>query len=162
MDSCESPNHDATTFKGSSDVLSNFYPCSIPFFGKIFHSSEQAYEYKKALYCNNTSLAEQILAAPQARRTKCLTRQLDPPPSFHRYKLKLMKDIIEAKFEYVPQYAQALQDAKPIIAESVAEDKFWSSGLEKNYILQASIKCWPRLNHMGKIHVYEGWVLWKA
>ena len=41
---------DATYFKGRSSVLGNLYSCSITVFGVSFSSSEQAYQYKKALH----------------------------------------------------------------------------------------------------------------
>ena len=48
-------------FKGPNDPLSNLYMCPINIYTHKFHSTEAAYQYRKAIFANEFKQAENIL-----------------------------------------------------------------------------------------------------
>lgn len=53
--------------------LSNFFPCSLDIQGLSFHSTEQAYQYTRAIRLNDTHLANLILRSKDAKEAKLLS-----------------------------------------------------------------------------------------
>ena len=142
----------ATTFKGPGCVLSNFFPCSLVLFGRTFNSSEQAYQYKKALNFEDFPTASQILQAEKASRCRSLTRHLQHD-SWDAIKVGVLEHVVRAKLEQVPQYRQALLDAEDLIVEAVPGEFFWSAGLSSHDVIRCVPSQWPGRNVMGMIHM---------
>ena len=64
-------------FKGAGHILSNFYPCVMTYTGLTFHSSEHLYQYRKAVEHSDYYLATLIRAAPPAKDSKVLSKQVN-------------------------------------------------------------------------------------
>ena len=145
-------NH-VTPFKGKGDVLSNFYPCQLRVFDRDFKSSEHAYQYMKALSCRDQDMAREICKLDCPREVKILSVKMKTNDEWKRAKLDIMREIITAKAEYVPEYKEALLSANQIIAEAVPDDCYWSSGLSKEEIVWVDTLNWPGHNVMGRLHM---------
>ena len=142
-----------TPFKGKLDILSNFYPCTLTVYDREFRSSEHAYQYMKASVCGNDEMAEKICQLECPREVKIISKRLRTNDEWKRAKLDIMRDIIVAKAEYVPEYKEKLLSANQIIAEAVPDDFYWSSGLSKEEIVWVDDMNWPGQNVMGKLHM---------
>ena len=150
----DGPPTEATYFKGRSCVLSNFYDCSIHVFGQWFTSSEQAYQYQKAVHFKQLqpNLACNILVCSDPVQCKKYTAGLQSD-SWDMIKVQFMEEIARAKYKYVSEYRCALQQAHPLIVEAVPGDTFWSAGLLANQLMLCKPERWPGQNVMGKIHM---------
>ena len=142
-------------FGGSSDILSNFYPCKIEICDITFPSAEHAYQYTKARMCGYEQLAAQILDAPTAWQAKKLSRHIDITPQWEEEKFTYMGQINRAKCYQVKDYYDVLchsQDS--ILVEAVLGDTIWSCGLPKTVAAYFKPEDWPGENRMGQIHMW--------
>lgn len=144
-------NDNVTVFQGAGDILSNFYPCTIEFKGKTFRSSEHAYQYEKALVMGNEEVADMIFSSPAANKAKQISKQLGKDSRWDEAKIDAMRRVIRAKARCVREFYLAVLDAKEIIAEAVAGDRYWSAGLNKSVALTTPPEMWPGKNVMGQL-----------
>ena len=141
-----------TTFKGAGCVLSNFFPCSVTIFNITFTSTEQAYQYRKALFFQDLGLAQQVLGSNTASQCKAVTKSL-VDRSWDAIKVSVLEHIVRAKLAQVPAYRQALLAAEDLIIESVPGDTFWSCGLLAREAVNTFPAQWPGRNVMGRLHM---------
>ena len=149
----EDPN--IIAFQGAGDILSNFFPCRIQLWGMIFHSSEQAYQWRKAVLWHMDQIADQIMAAPTARDVKLLcSRALRGPPGNHdELKLSVMREVLQAKAFCVPAYAELLMRANPLtVFGEATTDVFWATGLTREETQRTAAARWPGKNVLGQLH----------
>lgn len=149
----ETPTENITLFKGKADALSNFYPCDLKVFGHAFKSSEHAYQYMKARYYGKMQLADEVRRQKSACAAKRLVRNLRTEVGWESERLDVMRHIIQAKLESVPEYRHQLVNARRVIAECVPGDNYWSSGLSKDLTVWCREENWPGKNIMGKLHM---------
>ena len=145
------PLDDVTAFKGSKDILSNFYPCTIHVYEKSFPSSEHAYQYAKALCHGQAKIAQDILKADNAWEGKKLGGKVVIEYLWNYLKVTVMQHIIRSKARCVPAYKQALLSAKSTIVEAVPGEYFWSCGLNKTEALWRNDRSGK--NIMGRLHM---------
>ena len=148
----DGPHVDATFFQGRSNVLSNFYSCSIRVFDVDFRSSEQAYQYRKAMHFRRPGDACEVLLSSDPVFIKRKTSGLQDP-SWDRIKVQVMEEIALAKYRDVPEYRQKLRHSSPLIVEAVPGDTFWSAGLKEDLLKRCKPECWPGQNVMGQVHM---------
>jgi ribA/ribD-fused uncharacterized protein len=156
-DSCQSkqapPLSNVTAFKGQYDVFSNFYPCDVFLWGLWFVSTEQAYQYRKAVKCEYPNIARRILGLTNSREIKILSNEIATTEQWDDKKVELFRQILAAKALYCPEYTHALLTAQEVIAEAVPGDLFWSTGLSKQELYHCKMERWPGYNQMGKLHM---------
>ena len=141
-----------TPFQGKYDVLSNFYPCPLIFYGRLFKSAEHAYQFLKAKCYGKDQLAENISQQSSAVFAKLLAKRVPTDEGWDHLKVDVMRDILLAKKQCVPEYRQKLLEvADTIIVEAVPGETFWSSGLSKEQVIWADE--WPGKNIMGQLHM---------
>ncbi len=75
---CEAydPNQHVVAFRSKDHVLSNFYPCELPFRDETFKSLEHAYQHTKAVHLGELDIAENIKNAPTAFQAFKISTQL--------------------------------------------------------------------------------------
>ena len=61
-------------FQGYKHVLSNMYRCKLLKYGKIFHSSEALYQYKKAVFHNRYDVAKKIISSKNGFEAKYIAK----------------------------------------------------------------------------------------
>lgn len=148
---------DIIPFQGANDVLSNFYPCSVKLWNKTFHSTEQAYQYRKAVLWNLPDIAKQIMEQPTARDVKLLAnRELKGLPEDSesvKLKVSIMKECLEAKAKCLPTYKNLLlHTPADIVFAEATSDLFWASGLSRIETQHTQKIVWPGRNVLGNMH----------
>lgn len=144
-----------TGFFGSSSPLSNFYQCNFKDDdGLKYSSSEQFYQYQKAVRHNDHVRAKQILECDDPGRCKSLGGKVFIPD------LKVWEDSSkEIMFKgCLTKFTQnsslkdfLLSTGDTVIIEANPKDQFWSVGLslqDPNLFKPAS---WSGSNNLGKI-----------
>ena len=126
-------------FREEYEFLSNFYPAKLFFDGIIYDNSESAYQAQK-------------LADPDARKqfahlyadeAKRMGRKVEVREDWDRVKLKLMREIVEAKFTQNPRLARRLAKtgSRPLIEGNRWGDTYWGVDLRTR----------EGENHLGQI-----------
>ena len=85
-------------FHGRFCPLSNFYPCNFEVNGKRFNSTEQFYQYQKAVYSGRWSLSHKILFTSDPVDIKKLGDTLDRDRWPAELQITTMKKGLHAKF----------------------------------------------------------------
>ena len=145
-------NSDVIVFNGKSNVLSNLYECQISVFGLQFTSSEQAYQYARAIRCGDLPKAEAIRETRTALDAKHLGDTVIESEAFLSQRIDVMTEILECKADQVPDFKDILKKSGPktIFVESTYND-FWGSGLNYEGTTHTDIGEWTGQNHVGKI-----------
>lgn len=86
-------------FQSRNSYLSNFYPCQIRINGRLFVSSEQAFQYHKAVICERDDTALAIKSNKDPEEVKKLGDKLDTCPEWKIKKRALMKRVLAHKFK---------------------------------------------------------------
>ena len=122
-------------FSGQYEFLSNFYRHQVVYLGIVWPTSEHAYQAMKCL-CDDESLKfhDRNMTPGQAKR---LGQKVAIRPDWEEVKLKVMEEIVTAKFSD-PDLAEMLlltEDAI-LIEGNTWGDRFWGmcNGVGKNYL----------------------------
>ena len=70
-------DNNTVAFFGGQSFLSNFHPCTIKHEDKIFNSSEQLFQYKKAQFFKDKTTSDAILKATNPKHIKALSYQIN-------------------------------------------------------------------------------------
>ena len=126
-------------FIGSYQFLSNFYPCEVTYNGRTYSSVEVAFQCEK---CANEEDRETI-SEMKPVNAKRYGRKIQQKENWHEIKLKVMHELVRAKFEQnkdLKEKLLATGDAE-LVEGNYWHDKFWG----------ADIKTLEGENHLGKI-----------
>jgi len=135
--------HKPRYFKGQSDILSNFAPCSLKCMNRTFESTEQLYQYRKAKICDDEAAANNILKSQSPQIAKRLGDAIKTCSRWEVMKVDVMSEVLNVKLTQCERYRDELiSTAKRPIVEYTS-DRFWARGDPK---LQDG------LNVMGKLH----------
>ena len=133
-----------TFFAGMDDPLSNFYPCPLVIDNTSFPSLEHAYQYRKAVYCQDDAIAAQIYRAVTPNDTKRIAKALPKASldSFAKIKFQEMAWLLEHKFTQSAKFRSKL---KPGVYYCEATlDVYWACGRRKRETVHN-----PRLELQG-------------
>lgn len=152
---CEFFSRDETNviaFAGQDNCLSNFDPCDINVFGVRHRSAEHAFRYVKAMRSGDIPRATAIQSAKSALDAKKIGKLITSSNSFTDNQVALMTEIIEAKADQVPAFADALKKHKKsdVFVETTFDD-FWASGLDRMATIHTLSSAWPGSNKLGHI-----------
>lgn len=100
-------NDGITSFSGKYRFLSNFWLCEIPYDGKIWKSTEHAYQAAKF---TDEAIKEEIRAADKPGETKRINRKYKPRPDWDNIRKDVMLDLVRIKFTNHPDLKQKLID----------------------------------------------------
>jgi ribA/ribD-fused uncharacterized protein len=152
-DECEKRNvgPPIKSFRSYQNILSNFAPCELQIFDQCFSSAEHANQWAKAIHLDKKDLAKKIKQAPHAGIAKQLSKSISVEESSNWEKLnvQVMKDILDAKFAQVEEFATTLLDTKGYFLTEGTTDDFWASGLSPEISEMTSPMCYPGLNKLG-------------
>ena len=102
----------AVLFYGRDSWLSNFFPARFTIEGKTYLCSEQFYQYKKAQYANNMSIADQIMKTSDPADHHRLGKKLHLPDDQWNTIIsqQVMEEGLTAKFDQNVGLRQKLLD----------------------------------------------------
>lgn len=141
-------------FKGRRDILSNEYPCSIYYDNIWFNCVQQAYQYEKARFHDYPELSIKILKLKSCfEQAKCTQFIETTNEWLHSKRMYIMKQILTAKLECVPEYKQLLLNSKGTVVNAAPNERFWSCGLSKADVFCKKATEWLGQNVLGKLHM---------
>ena len=114
-----------TYFQGHRDLLSNMFPCCLPFIGKMFNCAEQLYQHIRCGLHGKQNLAKEIFSLTNPYRMKEISH-IETSNRWRDVKVDFMFKIIKLIAIYVPEYVDCLTTAKPIIVECCKYNRFWT------------------------------------
>lgn len=144
--------NDFVLFWGS--YFSNWYLREFDVDSITFNCAEQYFMYKKALYFNDTNIANKILNKKNPRDQKELGRKV---LNFDKYTwdnvcYDIMKTGVKEKFsQNYDLKIKLINTGNRIIAEASPKDIIWGIGLDENNINALNMKNWKGQNLLGKI-----------
>lgn len=140
------------SFSGDHIFLSNFYPCSVRMYGKLYPSVEHAFQAAKT---KDLEMREKIRTAGSAAQAKRLGRTVKLRQDWDEIRLEVMERLLRRKFEnlYLRQW---LDETKPsvLIEGNSWGDKFWgmtSVMRTTPWDGDAIVSCWDGENHLGRL-----------
>jgi len=142
-------------FLGEKDPLSNMYRCSIPFEGRMWHSSEQIYQYKKAAFAKNYDAAARIVDSINGFQAKRIGRGVFKDDTsleeqWSKVKVRYMRRILRAKFNLTALKDYLSNTGESYLIEVNRNDVFWGCGVEIGDETISTLT-YPGLNWMGKL-----------
>jgi ribA/ribD-fused uncharacterized protein len=143
--------------KGKKDPLSNFYPCELVFDDIRYKSVEHFFQFVRAAARQNVSLAKRIWSARDAQLVKYYVKQSGISSDFE-FDVRLMRQLLELKFEQCPDFRDALRETRdiPLLHSTYESDLVWATGLDYRDEEQHAAKClsgenFPGLNIHGAL-----------
>jgi len=114
---------------GEHGYLSNLYKCPVEFEGRVFRSSEDAYQFGKP---TDPATAEWLVSAPKPHLCAVAAHALLPwdiRPDWNEIKMARMRAVVMAKFEQnAALRVMLLATGKRCLMEDSPTDKFWGIG----------------------------------
>ena len=93
-----------------------------------------------------------IRDSPKAIDAKRIGSQVTVSDQWADTKKEVMADIIDAKYEQVPEFKDKVTKiGKNVTVVEAAYDDYWGSGLNKQGTLKTSVKSWPGQNTLGRL-----------
>ena len=131
--------------------LSNWYPCKIKF--NEFDSSEQAYQWAKADYCQDGTAAEKLLYTTSPREAKDLGLTVTglKESDWDKKKNSVMEQILKIKFKDNMDLQKHLLDTENIQLAEAGRDTHWAVGLTITRDDLFDTKKWKGHNWLGKL-----------
>ena len=141
------------SFWGS--CFSNFYPAKFTVGENEYLTSEQYFMFQKAMYFNDTEIAELIKNTEHPRDCKKLGRKVRgfDEAQWNKVKYNIMYDAVLAKFSQNEELKKALlyfRNKAYNFVEGSPYDKIWGVGIYYNDPLIADKKNWKGENLLGK------------
>lgn len=146
-------SENGTLFHGRFSKLSNFYPAPVNDSGHIFSSSEQAYQYRKAMANDSPDIAEQITRVRDPLDAKRIGALVETSPDWDRAQGRIaMKEVVKKKFAQNSNLREYLNSLPQLpIVECNPHDRIWGVGCS----LAAAERHFPKVtednNQLGKI-----------
>ena len=133
--------------------FSNFYPCNFKYKEHIFHNSEQAFMWEKAMFFNDKESASMILACPTPSIAKKLGRKVKnfEQTVWLSAGYEVMVNAVYAKFDQNKDLkAILLSTGDKTLVEASPVDIIWGIGLhwDDDKVLDESQ--WRGMNLLGK------------
>lgn len=108
-----------SSFTGSYYFLSNFYPCSVPYKGIVYPSSEHAFVAAKS---SDVRDHEYIATIPTAGKAKQYGKRLILQVGLDNMRVDVMRDIVHIKFSSNEGLLAALLATG---SEELVEGNYW-------------------------------------
>lgn len=109
MDSRTIYNYGAVAFQSAVSPLSNLYQCNIQMNNMSFKSSEQCYQYAKAMHHNMIAKANKIRREPDSHVNMSEGGLITENSEWREKKFRVMESIIRYKFEEVAIIRETLR-----------------------------------------------------
>jgi ribA/ribD-fused uncharacterized protein len=110
-------------FEGEHEFLSNFYPCEIPFEGKVYPTSEHAFQAAKTL---DDAEREKVRLAKKPGSAKAIGKRVTLRKNWNFERTAWMKTVLEIKFSD-PGLREKLRatGAATLVEGNTWGDTFW-------------------------------------
>lgn len=139
-------------FQGQHSIFSNFYPTQVQHNGRVFPSSEHAYQFERVTYLGDHKLATQVFHAHTPQNAKRIGGQIGPSRKWDMVKVEKMKEITMAKYSQNPRLRTELLKTAPAPLIEATIDNYWGCGLSFN-ARDLAAGHWNGKNQMGIILV---------
>lgn len=138
-------------FQSRHSYLSNFYPCHIRINGVFFTSSEQAYQYQKAVICERDDTALSIKSTNDPEKVKHLGDKLETCPEWELKKRATMKCVVAHKFKQNPTLRAKLQNTSGMKLLECTTNKYWGTGRRLDSLLWNESNKFEGRNELGLV-----------
>lgn len=141
------------SFHGPRRFLSNFWPCTIPWQGLTYRSTEHAFQAAKTL---DYTQRLQISALASPADAKRAGRSLRLRDDWEHVKIEVMRELLWIKFADPCLSAQLMATAPAVLVEgNTWNDKVWGCVLVRGE--------WQGQNHLGRLLMeIRAWLLLMA
>ena len=147
----EVDNGSGIVFQGHHSFCSNMHSVDVEFEGKLFHTSEVAYQFKRAEDNGCTEIAKKIRHLRDPYKAKRMSKKVKETPEWSKKKEKVMKAIVEAKFNQNEEMKKKLVDTKEKVLCEGTGDKFWGCGTSISQAQTVKVKKLQGKNTLGNI-----------
>ena len=133
--------------------FSNWHPCQFVYLDNTFHSTEQAFMWRKAMCFKDKETADKILLTTDSQQAKRLGRLIKNynEEIWGTARFWFMVYVNIQKFKQNPNLKKLLIDTENrILVEASPYDKIWGVGLEEENPLILDEKNWLGTNLLGK------------
>ena len=107
-------------------MLSNFYSCRLQIWGKVFSSSEKAYQYFKALFHEETLVKNSILRLDNPRKIYRLGHAIRTCELWDKKGVAVMLHILRHKLHQCDEFRVELLATGDLILTEQTADSFWA------------------------------------
>lgn len=145
---------EVTAFYGRATPLCNYYEAPFVINDQTFNSTEQYFQYMKALTFGDNDTANYIFNTSDPAAQKRLGRHVKnyDERKWVKSRESIMKVACRAKFEQNPELKRVLMDTgDSILAEATPYDKKWGTGIAIWDPEVAEISKWTGTNIMGNV-----------
>lgn len=119
-------------FQGPHSFLSNFFRATVKFNGRVFSTSEHAYQFERAQFLGRHSKAAEILTVITPQEAKRIGNRIGPAREWDMCKVDRLKSITEAKFNQNHHLREKLVSTGSTQLIEAAHDSFWGAGVPLN------------------------------
>ena len=120
-------HHHYFNFKSGS-ILSNLTNCDIQVWDHTFISSEQAYQYNKAVFHGRTDIVKRILQASDPFVIYRLGKSISTSGKWHKEKVKVMRHLLHAKYNQSSEFRNKLKATDRQVLIEDTPNEFWGRG----------------------------------
>lgn len=138
-------------FQSRHSYLSNFFPCHIRINGKLFTSSEQAYQHCKAIVCERDDTALAIKSTNDPEKAKHFGDKLDTCPEWEMKKRAVMKCVVDHKFKQNASLRDKLQSTSGMKLLECTTNRYWGTGRRLDSPLWNESNSYEGRNELGTI-----------
>lgn len=138
-------------FFSKHSFLSNFHPAPVVINGQSFISSEQAYQFSKAMACNRDNIAESIKARIDPKKMKKDGDKVDTTPEWESRKEEVMRCILTGKFSQNAELQRKLHETGDTKLYECSTNRFWGTGWRLEAPQWQNSTNFPGANTLGKL-----------
>ena len=139
-------------FKGRYSPLSNLFVCCLKDGEKTFHSSEQLYQYRRALDANNIDIAVKVLDAKDSYQAMTIGKQMNTNEQWTETKgMEIMRQVVRIKSEQVPEFRNLLTQHADKTFFEASSNRVWGIGVDLYSPDIDSSSKWLGKNLLGKV-----------
>ena len=115
-------------FNGEKNPLSNLHHTPITIWGMSFHSTEQAYQYRKSIELNQNDIAKEIRSTPSSHEAMKIAKKIKTDDRWQEIKINVMDQLLRTKADQCEAFKQALNSTgRKLLVENTSHD-FWGRG----------------------------------
>ncbi len=138
-------------FNGAGNKLSNFYKCDLNVDGQWFSTSEQLYQWKKAMFHGDDMIAQEILTKEKPWDVKKLGDKIKDSEKWLSCRQKIMEEVLNYKIEQCEAFRDELRKTDKKSLVEATRDPYWGSGLRREETMNTDPQNWTGKNVVGKI-----------
>lgn len=138
-------------FNGGGNKLSNFFKCDLNIQGQIFTSSEQLFQWRKAIFHGEEDKAQEILVMEKPLEIKRLGDKVKQSDKWIGCRTKVMEEVLKCKIDQCDVMRDELIKSGNKMLVEATRDSYWGSGLSREETMNTDSENWQGKNVVGKI-----------